>query len=468
MATWLSIAGFFDWSLTINPRLEIFARAPRRALFRLAWPTLMATMVQTMYNLVDTAYIGRLGTEPLAALNFSFPLFFTLVSFNIGMGVGLNSTVSRLLGAGDEKAAANTALHGIACSLLCATILFLLVEIFLDPLLTILGAEMEVHKLAGDYMKIVAAGVFLMFPMYAISSTFTAQGDTITPMKIQFFTLFLNLSLDPLFIFTFKLGIKGAAIATNIALLAGLILAIFYLKRKSTLHLGRRAWHFSYDIIKEIFAIGLPASLTMLLMAIYMMGINRLIAGYGTNTVAALGLVTRIDSAVIIPMVAISVALLTLSAIFYGARRFDLLREIINFAMLVNIAFALGCALFMFLWPHFFLRFFTDKAEPLRLASTYLRLEILSFPFMAITISANRTLQGLGLSTPGLVINGTRLFIVALPLTALFVIYFQLDFRMVAIAGLCGTLTSATIAALWLRKTLARIETLPPRSKPVS
>ncbi|MCD6533303.1 MAG: MATE family efflux transporter [Deltaproteobacteria bacterium] len=418
----------------------------------------MATMVQTMYNLVDTAYIGRLGTSPLAALTFSFPLFFTLVSFNIGMGVGLNSTVARLLGAGNEKAAANTALHGIASSLLCATILFLTVEIFLDPLLTILGAEGEVHKLAGDYMRIIAVGVFLMFPMYAINSIFTAQGNTVTPMKIQFFTLFLNLGLDPLFIFTFKLGIKGAAIATDIALLAGLLLAIFFLKHRSALHLGRKVWHFSWATIKEIFAIGLPASLTMLLMAVYMMSINHLIAGYGTDTVAALGLVTRIDSAVIIPMVAFSVALLTLSALFYGAGRIQLLREIINFAILVNVGFALVCSLFMFIWPHFFLRFFTNETEPLRLASAYLRLEVLCFPFMAITISANRTLQGLGLSLPGLAINGARLFVVALPLAAIFIIYLECDFRMVAIAGLCGSLTSATIASLWLKKTLTRIE----------
>ena len=420
----------------------------------------MATMAQTMYNLIDTAYIGRLGTEPLAALTFSFPLFFTLVSFNVGMGVGLNSTVARLLGAGNERAAANTALHGIVSSLLCATILFLAVEIFLDPLLTILGAEMEVHKLAGDYMRIIAIGVFLMFPMYAISSTFTAQGDTVTPMKIQFFTLFLNLGLDPLFIFTFKLGIKGAAIATDIALLAGLVLAIFYLKRRSTLHLSRKVWYFSFATIKEIFAIGLPASLTMFLMAIYMMGVNRLIAGYGTDTVAALGMVTRIDSAVIIPMVAFSVALLTLSALFYGAKRFQLLHEIIHFAIFVNIAFALGCSILMFIWPHFFIRFFTDEPEPLRLAATYLRLEIFSFPFMAITISANRAMQGLGLSLPGLVINGSRLFVVALPLATIFVIYLEYDFRMVAIAGLCGSLTSATIASLWLKKTLARINSL--------
>ncbi|MBN2808452.1 MAG: MATE family efflux transporter [Deltaproteobacteria bacterium] len=442
--------------------MENFLGAPRRALFRLAWPTLMATLVQTMYNLVDTAYIGRLGSAPLAALTFSFPLFFTLVSFNIGMGVGLNAMVSRSLGAGQERDAANTALHGIASSLLCAALLFLITELFLDPLLTLLGAEAVVHKLAGDYMRIIAAGVFLMFPMYAISSIFTAQGDTITPMKIQFFTLFLNLGLDPLFIFTFKLGIKGAAIATDLALLAGLLMAAFYLKRRSRLQFSRKIWQFSPATIKELYAIGLPASLTMLLMAIYMMGINRLIAGYGTDTVAALGLVTRIDSAVIIPMVALSVSLLTLTAFFYGARQFHLLAEIIHFAMLVNIAFALGCALLMFLWPSFFLRCFTNKAEPLRLAAAYLRLEILSFPFMAITIAANRALQGLGLSLPGMVINGTRLFVVALPLASLFVIYLKYDFRLVAIAGLCGNLASSSLAYFWLKKILAEISTTPP------
>jgi len=200
----------------------------------------------------------------------------------------------------------------------------------------------------------------------------------------------------------------------------------------------------------------------MLLMAVYMMGVNRLIAGYGTDTVAALGLVTRLDSAVIIPMVAVSVALLTLSALFYGARRFQILAEIINFTILVNIGFALGCTFLMFLWPRFFLRFFTDEAEPLRLAAAYLHLEVFSFPFMAITISANRALQGLGLSLPGLAINGTRLFVVALPLAAFFVAYLEYDFRMVAIAALYGNLTSATVACLWLKRTLARITTTAP------
>jgi len=414
----------------------------------------MATLMQTMYNLVDTAYIGRLGAEPLAALTFSFPLFFTLVSFNVGMGVGLNSTVARLIGAGDKAAAANTVLHGIASSLLCAALLFLLAEIFLNPLLTLLGARAEVHKLAADYMRIIAAGAFFMFAMYAINSTFTAQGDTVTPMKVQFFTLFLNIILDPLFIFTFDLGITGAAIATDIALLCGLILAIFFLRRRSALRLSRKVWHFSLTTIKEIFAIGLPASFTMLLMAIYMMGINRMISGYGTDTVAALGLITRLDSAVIIPMVAFSVALLTLSALFYGSRRYQLLSEIIGFAILVNVSFALVCSLTMFFWPHIFLRFFTDEAEPLRLAVSYLRLEILSFPFMAITISCNRALQGLGYGLPGLVINGVRLFIVALPLAAFFTLYSNYDFRMVAIASLCGTITSATIAGFWLKRKL--------------
>jgi len=417
----------------------------------------MATLIQTMYNLVDTAYIGRLGAEPLAALTFSFPLFFTLVSFNIGMGVGLNSTVARLIGAGDKAAAANTVLHGIASSLLCAGVLFLLAEIFLDPLLTLLGARGEVHKLAADYMRIIAAGAFFMFAMYAINSSFTAQGDTVTPMKVQFFTLFLNIILDPLFIFTFDLGIAGAAIATDIALICGLIMAIFFLRRRSVLQLSRKVWHFSLTTIKDIFAIGLPASFTMLLMAIYMMGVNRMISGYGTDTVAALGLITRLDSAVIIPMVAFSVALLTLSALFYGSHRYQLLSEIIGFAILVNVSFALLCSVTMFFWPHIFLRFFTDKTEPLRLAISYLRLEIFSFPFMAITISCNRALQGLGHGLPGLAINGVRLFIVALPLAAFFTIYCNYDFRMVAIASLCGSITSAIIAGVWLKRKLKKI-----------
>ena len=441
----------------INPHLEQFARAPRRALFRLAGPTLLATIVQTLYNLVDTAYIGRLGAAPLAALTFSFPLFFTLVSFNVGMGVGLNSILSRRLGAGRREAAANAVLHGIAASLFCATVLFLAVEIFLVPLFSLLGATAAVRELACEYMRVIAAGVFLMFPMYAINSTFAAQGDTLTPMKIQFLALLLNLVLDPLFIFVFGLGIRGAALATNLALAAGCGSALYCLKTRSRLRVRPADWHFSPALVREVFAIGLPASLTMLLMAFYMMGINRLVAGYGTDTIAALGLVTRLDSAVIIPMVAIAIALLTMVGTFSGAGRIDLLRAIIRFALSVNIAFALICALLFFYCPELVLGIFTNDPGPLAKASAYLRLEVLSFPFTAITITINRSLQGLGLSLPGLVINLTRLFLVSLPLAALFTLVCHYDFRLVAIAALSGNLTAATLALLWLARVLKRL-----------
>jgi putative MATE family efflux protein len=414
-----------------------------------------------MYNLVDTAYIGRLGAPQLAALTFSFPLFFTLVSFNIGMGVGLNSLVSRRLGAGDEKAAANAALHGVVASLACAGLLFLLTEIFLGPLFSLLGAEGEVKRLACEYMRIIAGGVFMMFPMYAINSTFAAQGDTLTPMKVQFFTLFLNLTLDPIFIFGFGLGIRGAAIATNLALMAGLFTAARFLKKRSRLRLVRANWHFSAAIVRETFAIGLPASLTMLLMAFYMMGINRLVAGYGTNTVAALGLITRLDSAVIIPMVALAIALLTLAGTLYGAGEFKLLYRIIRFTVCVNIGFACACGLLMFLLPELFLRLFTNQPEPLALAVGYLRLEVFSYPFIAVTITSIRALQGLGRSLPGLAINLTRLFLVSLPLAALFTLVLHTDFRFVALAALAGNLAAAGGGFAWLMKILQKVETAP-------
>ncbi len=372
------------------------------------------------------------------------------------MGVGLNSLLSRRLGAGERAAAANTVLHGIAASLLTAGLLFLAVEIFLVPLFTLLGASAGVRELACSYMRIIAAGVFLMFPMYAINSTFAAQGDTLTPMKVQFLALLLNLTLDPLFIFIFKLGIRGAALATNLALAAGCGWAFTLLQRRSPLKIRLRAWRFSPAILRELYALGLPASLTMLLMAFYMMGINRLVAGYGTATIAALGLVTRLDSAVIIPLVAIAIALLTMVGTFAGAGRTDLLQEIIAFALKVNIGFALVCALLLYLFPDLVLSIFTNDPGPLKLAAAYLRIEVFSFPCMALTITANRTLQGLGLGLPGLVINTSRLFLVALPLAAFFTLVCHSDFRLIAIAALSGNLTAAALALGWLRHALKK------------
>ncbi|MBN2331701.1 MAG: MATE family efflux transporter [Deltaproteobacteria bacterium] len=436
-----------------NNRVEEFSQHPRRALFKLALPTITAMAVQTTYNMVDTAFVGRLGTESLAALTFSFPLYFILVSINSGMGVGLNSLISRQLGAKKDQEAENSACHGLLIALLTAGLLFIAMFYGASPLFKLLGAQDTPLHLGVTYMKIIVIGNFFMFPAYALHSLFTAQGDTITPMKVQIFSLLVNITLDPFFIFVLKLGVPGAAIATLIAQACALLLFMIALRRRSVLKISWSRFFYRFRIISELATVGIPASLTMLLMAFYIMFLNRFMAHFGTEYVAAFGMASRLESAVVMPLVASSIALLTLTGMFYGASRYTILKETIHFAMGMNILYALAVGSLFFLFPTSFLRVFTKDQHLLDIGAAYMRIEVFTFPLMAVNMTANRAMQGMGLGLPGITINLVRIFVVAIPLAYIFVYLFNLSYLWVAVAMVSGGLAANLTALTWLRST---------------
>ena len=205
-------------------KVDEFISNPRKALYKLAWPMLIAMLVQTLYNVVDTAFVGRLGADSIAALTFSFPLFFILIGINSGIAVGMSSRISRFMGEKNKEGAKNTAMHGILLGIFFFIISVVLGLIFIRPMFNLFGATPAVIELAVDYFSIVLMGSIFMFSAYIINNIFVSQGDTKTPMKIQIFTLLLNIVLDPIFIYVLGLGVKGAAIATVISFTIGLIL----------------------------------------------------------------------------------------------------------------------------------------------------------------------------------------------------------------------------------------------------
>ncbi|HCS48248.1 MAG TPA: hypothetical protein DIW61_08345, partial [Candidatus Aminicenantes bacterium] len=301
---------------TIKNRVDEFIANPRRALFALAAPVAIAMFVQTMYNIVDTAFVGRLGAASIAALTFAFPIFFILISLNSGLGVGINSIISRLLGAKNKEAAENAAAHGIIMTAVFAVAVYFLGRITLRPLYSLFGATQDVRALSMSYMTIILLAVFFMFPAYAMNSIFAAQGDTRTPMVVQTFGFALNAILDPIFIYPMRFGVRGAAIATDIAIAVTLLVYIYFLKKRSYLRVRLRHFRFSFDLCREICRVGAPASLMMLTMSVYVMFLNRFMAHFGTDYVASFGLATRLESLVSLPIFALSISLLTLVGMF--------------------------------------------------------------------------------------------------------------------------------------------------------
>jgi putative MATE family efflux protein len=434
----------------MGSRVDEFIRNPKKALLVLATPIAIAMFVQTMYNIVDTAWVGRLGARAIAALTFAFPIFFILIGLNSGMGTGINSVISRQLGAGDKEAAENAAVHGLIMSEVFAAIIFLAGLFTLRPLFSLFGATTEVLGLSLDYMFIILLGVFVMFPAYALNSIFSAQGDTRTPMKVQIAALVLNAVLDPVFIYVLGYGIAGAAIATVIAFAFSLGLYFYYLGGRSYLKLRPRSFRFCFPLCRDICRVGAPAALMMLTMSVYVMFLNRFMAHFGTDYVASFGLATRLESFAAMPIVALSVSLVTLVGMFLGAREIDVLKQVSWYGLKIGVAFTSVLGVIFFIFPFLFLRIFTPQPVLLMIGSAYLRIDVLTFPLMTVSTVVSRILQGMGFGVPGLIINFIRIFVVAVPLAYFFVFVLGYGFLSIAWAMVLGGVASNLTAFLWL------------------
>ena len=442
----------------MNDKLEEFARDPRKALISLALPVAIAMFVQTMYNIVDTAFVGRLGAEAIAALSFSFPVFFILVALTQGIGTGLNSTISRYYGAGRKGDAENAAIHGLLLSLAFAVLTFLAGLLTLKPLFSIFGASPHVQQLAHSYMSIIFLGTVVMFPAYALHSIFSAQGDTRTPMKVQTAGLILNAVLDPIFIYPLGFGVAGAAIATDISMFVTLVLYFVFVRKRSELKLRPANFKFSWALGRDILRVGAPATLMMFLLSVYVMFLNGFMVHFGTAYVAAFGLATRLESFASLPIAALSLALLTLVGMFYGARRFDLLKKLSRDGLVMGVVLTSSIGLVLFLVPSLFLKIFTPDKDILRIGSAYLRVDVFTFPLMSTTMLIARTMQGMGFGVPGLVINLLRAFIVAIPLSYVFIFVLGFGYLSVAVAMILGGLAANVTGFLWLRKKLRALD----------
>lgn len=434
----------------MRDRVDEFVANPKRALFVLAAPVTIAMFVQTMYNIVDTAFVGRLGAEAIAALTFAFPIFFILISLNSGIGVGINSIISRRLGAKKKEEAENAAVHGLVMTTAFACVVFIVGQLAMRPLYSLFGATAQVETLSLGYMWIILAGVFLMFPSFAMNSIFAAQGDTKTPMIVQSSALILNAVLDPVFIYVLGYGVRGAAIATVIALTFSLTLYAYLVQTKSYLKIRLRSFKFSFSLCQEICRVGAPASLMMLTLSVYVMFLNRFMAHFGTDYVASFGLATRLESFVALPIFALSISLITLVGMFYGAKRYDILKNICWYGVRLAIIVTSLIGVIFFIFPIPLLRIFTHDRILLAIGKAYIRIDVFTFPLMAISMTSSRILQGMGYGLPGLIINLVRIFIVAVPAAYIFVFVLGYGFLSVAWAMVLGGVIASVLALAWL------------------
>ncbi len=361
-----------------------------------------------------------LGSGAIAALSVAFPVQMMLGGIAIGSGVGAASFVSRRLGAGKYQEAYNGASQAMALALILGILVIIAGVFSLGGLLEVFGVTPEIYDDTYDYLSIIMLGAPTIFLMMISISIIRGEGNAMVAMKAMVGGAILNIFLDPVFIFTLGLGIRGAAWATVVSRSLSVIYVIFYFcsghsSLKFSLPWFIPRWH----TIVEIYKVGIPASLVQIAFHLALIFVNRILGTYDYVALAAMGIIVRLQLAILLPCVGISQGLLTIIGFNYGAAQFPRVREALLKGTLAGFLFALFVTAMLFIFPIFFISIFNREPALLELGSFALRIMVVTFPMAAVQIMSSAFFQAVGRGFPALILSVSRQFLFFVPVVLL-------------------------------------------------
>lgn len=365
-----------------NKKMELLGSTPiPKALLSLGIPTMVGMLINALYNLADTYFVGGLGTDAMGAVTVAFPLGQIVVGLGLLFGNGAAAYLSRLLGRGDRDTANKVASTAIYSSVTIGAIAILCSVIFLQPVLQQIGAIDSVMPYAMVYTRIYI--VFSIFNVFNVTmnNIVSSEGSAKTAMCALMAGAILNVALDPIFIYVLNFGVAGAAIATAISQIISTLVYLFYiLRRKSVFTFSIKECCFSKDIMSEILKIGIPTLLFQILTSLSIGMINNAAKEYGGSALAAMGPVTKIMSMGTLIVFGFLKGFQPIAGFSYGARKFDRLREAIKISALWSTGFCLLFGLIASVFSTQIISMFTkDDMEMVRIGATALRVNGISF-----------------------------------------------------------------------------------------
>lgn len=363
-------------------KMELLGNIPiPKALIALGLPTMIGMLINALYNLADTYFVGGLGTEQMGAITVAFPLGQVVVGLGLLFGNGAAAYLSRLLGSGDKKTANQVASTAVYSSVVIGTVVILCSIIFLKPILRQLGAIDSVMPYALTYTRIYI--VFSIFNVFNVvmNNIVSSEGAAQTAMCALLAGAVLNVVLDPVFIYRLELGVAGAAIATAVSqVVSSMVYLCYILSKKSVFCFSIRECCFSKEIMSEILKIGIPTLIFQILTSFSVAMINDAATEYGGSALAAMGPVTKIMSVGSLIVFGFLKGFQPIAGFSYGSGNYMRLKEAIQISLLWSTIF---CVLFGGAVSAFaegiMNRFSKSDMEMIRIGQMALRVNGLSF-----------------------------------------------------------------------------------------
>ena len=381
--------------------VEVLLGNPKKSLISMSIPLIISLLISSLYNVIDAMWVSGLGADALAGVGFVTPIFMILIGFGNGLGAGSAFAISKYIGENDKQKADNGSIHAILIMIITSIIITFILLLFLRNILIYMGASQTLNY-AMDYGQIIILGSILVILSNALYGIFRGEGDSKRPMYAMIASAIINMVLDPVFIYTFNLGVKGAAIATLISAFFIILIQFywFYIKKDTYLNPYLSNFDFEKEISFDIIKVGFPASLQLLNNAFFAAVFSALLAFISsTDSVAVYSTGWRIVTIGTTPILAIGTALISVIAANYGARNYKNIQIAHRYAMKVSMIFAVLVMVLTIVFAPQIASVFSYASASSRISSeltAFLTWIVLYYPTMAVGVASTYVFQGIG------------------------------------------------------------------------
>ncbi len=415
-------------------------------LLSLSLPLIVANVITALYNIVDGIYVARLSGTALTATTLAYPAQLLMQSVASGTATGVNSLLSRRLGARRCKEADEVAAHGVVLSIFSYLLFAVLGLLFSHAFIKMFSENVELYTMGGEYLSIVLIGSIGSFLTFSMGGMLEAAGHAGLCMIMSATGAVINIVLDPIMIFGMfgfpALGISGAAIATVISQIVSAFLGVFFNRfYNKDIHVSLHGFRFSNEDLTEIYKVGIPNILMQSLGSVMNVGMNKILIAESEAAVSVFGVYYKMHTFVFMPVFGVTQAQSIIVGYNYGARKKKRMKQVIKWALCSSVLLMFMGTAIVHLFPDKILALFSAGKDMQMIGIHALRIMTMAFPISAICIILGDALTGMGIGYVSAVNSFIRQILILLPAAYLLV-------QIVGISGIWYAFTLSEISSL--------------------
>ena len=386
-----------------------------RLIMKMSLPLMISMLIQALYNIVDSMFVARVSETALTAVSLAFPLQNLLIAFGVGTGVGMASYLSRKLGEKDTETATKAAGNGITLAVITWVLFAILGLTIVKPFMALFTDDAELLGLSTSYSEIVMIFSFFMLLSMMNERILQGTGDSFSSMLSQMTGAITNIILDPVFIFVFKMGVNGAAIATVIGQAVGCAVSLYFVIRNKYIKIKPQHLKLEKRMVASIYSVGAPTIITNSIGTVMTGAMNAILIGFSTTAVSVFSVYFKLQSFVFMPIFGLSSGMVPIIAYNYGARKKKRVMSTIYIGTIIAIGIMVVGTIVFNLFPEVLLSLFSATEEMYRLGVPALRIISLCFVSAAISIGLGSSFQATGYGIGTMIVSISRQLLVLIP-----------------------------------------------------